>query len=31
MQIETQNPLYKDSWIPITHFTPKMDKNYAEI
>lgn len=31
MQIETQNPLYNDSWVLITHFTPKMDKNYAEI
>ncbi|WP_297809951.1 tRNA (N(6)-L-threonylcarbamoyladenosine(37)-C(2))-methylthiotransferase MtaB [uncultured Helicobacter sp.] len=31
VQIHTQNPIYKDSWIPLTHFTPKMDKNYAEI
>lgn len=31
VQIQTQTPIYKDCWIPIAHFTPKMDKNYAEI
>lgn len=31
VQIQTQTPITRDCWLSIPYFTPKMDKNYAEI
>ncbi|TLD87801.1 tRNA (N(6)-L-threonylcarbamoyladenosine(37)-C(2))-methylthiotransferase MtaB [Helicobacter sp. MIT 05-5294] len=31
VQIQMQKPISKDSWISLSSFIPKMDKNYAEI